>query len=140
MLRAFDQLFIHTLNRYGIFVLRVSLAAVFIWFGYLKVIDQSPVKELVESTFDFITYPSFFRFLGWGEILIGACLLFKFYLRAALGLLWLQMLGTFAALFLNPELFFQDGSFLLLTTEGEFVVKNIVLVASSLVIGGNEVK
>jgi uncharacterized membrane protein YkgB len=139
MLRAFDEMFIRTLSRYGVPILRISLAAVFIWFGYLKVIGQSPIAGLVESTYHFIDYPNFLLILGWVEIVIGAGLLFKLYLRVILALLWIQMLGTFASLFLNPDVFF-NGSFLLLTELGEFVVKNIVLVAASLVIGGSEVK
>src|SRR5690606_5067546 len=122
MFRTFDEIFIHTLSRYGIPVLRISLAIVFIWFGYLKVIGQSPVVELIESTFTFIDHPQFIPALGWLEIVIGAGLLLKFYLRVILALLWMQMLGTFASLVLNPDLFF-NGSFLLLTTEGEFVMK-----------------
>jgi putative oxidoreductase len=44
------------------------------------------------------------------------------------------------ALALSPVIFFQDGNLLRLTVEGEFVVKNMVLVAAALVIGGHEVK
>lgn len=54
-------------------------------------------------------------------------------------MLWLMLLSTFAALFLNPEMFF-DGNVFVLTTEGEFVMKNIVLIASGLAIGGRELK
>jgi uncharacterized membrane protein YkgB len=36
---------------------------------------------------------------------------------------------------LQPELSFQAGNPLLLTTEGEFVIKNLLLIAGGLVVG-----
>jgi len=47
----------------------------------------------------------------------------------------LQMAGTFLVLVLRPELAFQSGNPLLLTVTGEFVIKNLVLIAAGLVIG-----
>gem|GEM_PF-3161571 len=54
-------------------------------------------------------------------------------LRLTLLLFWLQMAGTF--LVLRPEVSFQRNNPLLLTMTGEFVVKNLVLIAAGLVIG-----
>ena len=127
------------MNRWSISVLRVSLAVVFIWFGWLKIMDASPVKDLVMASFSSLPFEFPFTWLGILEIAIGVGLLLKIALRIALLVLWLMLVGTFATVFLNPELFFQD-SFLYLTTEGEFVIKNLVLLAAGLVIGGFEVK
>jgi uncharacterized membrane protein YkgB len=74
------------------------------------------------------------------EVLVGLGLTFKWALRCALGLLCLHLAGTFLALLLAPALFFQDGNLLRLTVEGEFVVKNMVLIAAALVIAGHEIK
>ena len=122
--------------------LRVALGVVFLWFGALKVFGVSPVVELVLQTYYFLPIPSglLFDILGVWEVVIGLGLIFKKCLRCTLALLWLQMLGTLAAPLFAPAMFFSGGNPFLLTMEGEFVVKNLVLVAAGLVIGGHEVK
>ncbi len=45
------------------------------------------------------------------------------------------MLGTFLVLLVLPEVAFQDGNILLLTVEGEFVIKNLVLLSAGMVVG-----
>lgn len=124
------------MQKYGVDLLRISLGIVFFWFGALKIAGQSPVEYLIAQTYSFLPAKEFIIFLGVWEIIIGIGLLFKVSLKLTLILLWLQMAGTFLAPFLNPALFFKDSNPLLLTTEGEFVVKNLVLVASGVVIGG----
>ena len=70
------------------------------------------------------------------EIIIGLGLLFPIALRLTLLMFWAQMAGTFLVLVVHPGLSFQDGNpLLLLTVEGEFVIKNLVLMAAGLVIG-----
>jgi putative oxidoreductase len=46
-----------------------------------------------------------------------------------------QMIGTFLVFLIVPEVAFRDGNPLLLTVEGEFVIKNLVLLAAGMVIG-----
>lgn len=128
------------MHRWGIPVLRVSLGIVFLWFGLLKVFGASPVVELIQTTYSFLPYPWFITLLGVWESVIGVGLLLGFALRFTLALLWLQMAGTLIAPFLSPSIFFSGGNFFLPTMEGEFVIKNLVLIASSLVIGGYVVK
>jgi putative oxidoreductase len=74
-------------------------------------------------------------FLGVVEVLIGSGLLIGRGLRLVLPLFATLMLGTFLVLLVRPEIAFQDGNPLLLTTEGEFVVKNLVLLSAGLVVG-----
>lgn len=100
--------------------------------------DTSPVEAMVNSIFNFLDFPKLLSVLGVAEVIIGLGLLFKVGLRVVLALLWIQLIGTFAALFLEPEIFF-GTSLLKLTTSGEFVVKNLVLMASGMVIGGYQV-
>jgi len=121
---------------YGIPLLRIALAVVFIWFGALKIIGRSPVAELVARTVYWVSPEAFIPFLGVWEVCVGAGLLFAVALRVTLFLFWLQMAGTFLVLVLRPEVAFQQGNLLWLTTEGEFVIKNLVLIAAGLVIGG----
>jgi uncharacterized membrane protein YkgB len=58
-------------------------------------------------------------------------------MRLTLFLFVAQMVGTFLTFFVLPEVTFQDGNPLLLTVEGEFVVKNLVLVSAALVVGAS---
>jgi putative oxidoreductase len=139
MLHSLDDKLIRFMNRWSVPILRLALAIVFIWFGWLKVQGASPVEDLVRNTFASLPFDFPFTWLGILEIAIGLGLLFKFGLRFTLLLLWLMLLGTFSSLFLNPSLFF-DGNLINLTTEGEFVIKNLVLFAAGLVIGGFEVR
>ena len=123
------------LDRYGITALRIALGLVFIWFGMLKVIDRSPVEDLVKDTIYFLPQDTFFVALGVWEIIIGIGLLIPVALRLTLLLFWLQMAGTFLSLIILPGRAFQDGNPLLLTVTGEFIIKNLVLIAAGLVIG-----
>jgi uncharacterized membrane protein YkgB len=123
------------LERYGITALRIALAVVFIWFGTLKVIGRSPVEDLVKDTIYFLPEDTFFIVIGVWEIIIGIGLLVPVALRLTLLLFWLQMAGTFLSLIILPGRAFQDGNPLLLTVTGEFIIKNLVLIAAGLVIG-----
>ena len=123
------------MERYGVTVLRVAVAIVFIWFGALKVIDRSPVEGLVKDTIFFLPEDTFFVVIGVWEIIIGVGLLVPVLLRLTLALFWLQMAGTFLSLIVLPDRAFQDGNPLLLDVTGEFIVKNLVLIAAGLVIG-----
>ena len=139
-IHTFDALFIDRMRRFGTPMLRVALGLIFLWFGLLKIFGVSPVVELIGSTYSFLPQEQFILFVGIWEAAIGIGLICKFALRATLALLWLQMSGTFVALVLSPDIFFTNSNPLLLTLEGEFVMKNIVLITASLVIGGHEIK
>lgn len=124
-----------TLGRIGVPALRVSLGVVFLWFGALKIFDVSPVADLVGRTAYWLEPGLVVPALGAFEVFVGACLLSGRLLRFALALFALQMAGTFLVFVLLPEVAFQRGNPLLLTVEGEFVVKNLVLLSAGLVIG-----
>ena len=123
------------LRRWSIPALRVSLALVFIWFGALKVFDVTPVADLVGRTVYWFDPDWVVPILGALEIVVGIGLLFKIALRAILAIFAAQMLGTFLVLILLPEVSFEDGNLLLLTVEGEFVIKNLVLLSAGMVVG-----
>lgn len=135
LLSRVDRVLVPWLRRWSIPLLRVSLAVVFIWFGLLKVLDVTPVTELVAETVYWVDPDWFVPLLGWVEIAVGVGLLFDRALRAVLPLFLLQMAGTFLVLVLQPEVAFQDGNIFKLTVEGEFVIKNLVLLSAGLVVG-----
>ena len=125
------------LRRQSVAALRLTLGLVFLWFGLLKLFDASPVTELLKQTYSFMPPEPFALALGVWEVSVGVGLLVRRALRCTLALLWLHMAGTFVALLLAPSLFFHHGNPLWLTVEGEFVMKNVVLVAAGLVIAGH---
>jgi uncharacterized membrane protein YkgB len=131
----FDATLVGLLDRYGLTALRIALALVFIWFGALKVIDRSPVAELVAETVYWLPADAFMRFLGVWELVIGLGLLFGIGMRVVLALFFAQMAGTFLVFVMKPGEAFEDGNPFLLTVLGEFVVKNLVLIAAGLVLG-----
>ncbi len=133
--RQLDYLMVGFMMTYGTRLLRIALAIVFIWFGGLKITGRSPVADLVAQTVYWFPPERFMPLLGIWEMVVGLGLLFGVALRLVLLLFWLQMAGTFLVLVLRPDLTFQSGNPLLLTVLGEFVIKNLVLIAAGLVIG-----
>jgi len=138
--RACHDRLLGLLHRRSVPALRVALGLVFLWFGLLKLFDSSPVVEILKQTYSFLPLKPFAAALGVWEMLVGAGLLSKRALRCTLALVCLHLAGTFAALLLGPGLFFHRGNPLWLTVEGEFVIKNVVLVAAGLVVAGHEVQ
>ncbi len=136
-LETLDQWMIRFMAAYGIWILRICLGIIFFWFGFLKVIGKSPVMELVAKTVYWVPAHLFVPFLGFWEMAVGVGLLCGGALRLTLFLFWLQMVGTFLVLVLRPDIAFQAGNPFLLTTEGEFVIKNLILIAAGLVVGGS---
>ena len=130
----FDARFRPFLDRIGVPLLRISLGVVFLWFGLLKVFDVSPVAGLVAKTIYWFDPDLVVPVLGAVEVFVGLCLLSGRLIRVALPLLVLQMIGTFLVLVLLPDVAFR-GNPLLLSVEGEFVVKNLVLLSGALVVG-----
>jgi len=131
-----DAKVVRTLDVWAPTLLRYALAVVFIWFGALKVIGRSPVYELVADTVPFLPGSFVVPAFGVLEVAIGVGLLLGIGLRVVLLFLVLQMLGTFLVWVTQPGESFQDGNPLLLTTTGEFVLKNLVLIAAAMVVGG----
>ena len=130
-----DLVIIPFLRRWAVPMLRVSLGVVFVWFGMLKILDLSPVADLVANTVYWFDRETFVTVLGVFEITVGTLLLLGRALRVTLMLLVLQMVGTFLTFVILPQVTFRDGNPFLLTVEGEFVVKNLVLISAALVVG-----
>jgi uncharacterized membrane protein YkgB len=122
-------------DKYGITLLRLTIGVVYVWFGVLKVIDRSPVEEFVRDVAFYLPDSVVVPAMGGWEIIIGLGLIFPVALRLTLAMLWVQLIGTLSAFVVVPGQCFQDYNPLLLTTEGEFVLKNLVLIAAGVVIG-----
>jgi uncharacterized membrane protein YkgB len=134
-LESVDRRIADWMHRYGLSVLRVGLAIVFIWYGMLKPLGMSPAAELVRRTVYFVPPDIFIPILGWWEVAIGVGLLYRPLNRTAIFLLFLQMPGTLLPLVLLPEVCFTQVPWGL-TLEGQYIIKNAVLIGAALVVGG----
>lgn len=138
LLEALDQRIAEGMRRHGTPLLRLALGVIFVWFGALKVVDMSPAADLVRATvvwLPFFTADQFVIILGIWEVLIGVCLLIRPLIRVAIFLLFAQMGGTFLPLVLLPAVTFTAPPFGL-TMEGQYIVKNLLILTAALVIGG----
>lgn len=133
-IKRFDIKLITFLNRVSLPALRISLGVIFIWFGLLKVFGESPANDLITKTVYWFNPDVFIPILGIWEAAIGICLLVPFFNRIGLFLLALQMPGTFLPLILLPEVCFISFPFNL-TLEGQYIVKNLVLIGAAIVVG-----
>ena len=136
--RGFERIdwrIIRWMARAGIPILRVALGVVFVWFGALKLVPGlSPAEDLVRATVPFLPASLFLPFLAVWEIVIGLGFIAGRALRLTILLLFLQMPGTLAPIVLLPERVFTVFPFGL-TLEGQYIVKNFVLIGAALVIG-----
>lgn len=123
------------MRRNGLVVLRGALGIVFVWFGLLKPLGMSPAEDLVRRTVYFVSPDLFIPVLGVWEVAIGVGLLYRPLNRTAIFLLFLQMPGTLLPLVLLPEVCFTQIPWGL-TLEGQYIVKNAVLIGAALVVGG----
>jgi putative oxidoreductase len=133
--RRLDDRIIATLRRISLPLLRLSLGVVFVWFGALKIAGVTPVDDLVASVVYWVDPAWFVPVLGVFEVAVGLGLMVGRAMRLVLLLFAAQMIGTFLVFLVLPDVAFQDGNPLLLTVEGEFVVKNLVLLSAGLVVG-----
>jgi uncharacterized membrane protein YphA (DoxX/SURF4 family) len=126
--------------RVGVPVLRIGLGIVFLWFGVLKFIPGlSPAQDLAIRTTDILVFGllpgsvSIVILAAW-ESLIGLGLIFGIYMRATLLLLFLQMIGAMMPMLLFPSEVFLHIPYVP-TLEGQYIIKNIVLIGAGLVLG-----
>jgi uncharacterized membrane protein YphA (DoxX/SURF4 family) len=138
---AVDRRITGWLARHGVMLSRISLGIVFLWFGALKFFPSlSPAAELASRTIETITFglvppgPGLLVLAAW-ETLIGLGLLTGRFLRVTLLLLALQMIGTMLPLVLFPR-----ETFVLMplapNLEGQYIIKNLVLLSAATVVGG----
>jgi uncharacterized membrane protein YkgB len=140
LLSTFDRLVVWTMDAVGIQFARFALGIVFIWFGALKMIgDLSPAYDLVAATVYWLTPEIIIPLIGLWEVAIGVAFLFPPLTRLALLLLIPQMPATFLPLVLLPAVTFTVVPWGL-TLEGQYIVKNLVIIACALIIGGTALR
>jgi uncharacterized membrane protein YkgB len=107
-----------------------SLGIVYLWFGALKLTHLSPVLELIRRTSPLLATAPFYNLLALWELVLGVMLLAGVWKRWTAAAAVMHLMGTFSVVFSSPQTAFQP-SFPILTMEGEFVVKNLVLLAAA---------
>ncbi len=128
------------LARHSILVLRISLGIVFFWFGILKLFPGlSPAQDLAGNTMEKLSFglvhPNIsIPLLATWEVLIGIGLMTGWQMRWVLLLLIVQMAGTITPIFLFPSEVFSKIPYAP-TLEGQYIIKNLVLIAGAMVIG-----
>lgn len=128
------------MRRWGVPALRVSLAIIFVWFGILKPLGLSPAGPLVKATVAWMPLfdpDTWLAIIGWWEVAIGLTFLTRKTSRIAIGLLAMQMVGTFLPLAILPDVTFQPGHFPYAPTiEGQYIIKNLLIISAAMVLGG----
>lgn len=143
MHERFDRLdhnITYWMARYGVPLLRISLGVIFFWFGALKYFPGlSPAQNIASDTIRVLTFgwmgPALsMPILATWECLIGLGLISGVFLRLTILLLFLQMIGAVSPVFVFPERIFTHVPYAL-TLEGQYIIKNAVLISAALVIG-----
>jgi uncharacterized membrane protein YphA (DoxX/SURF4 family) len=141
--RRFNRLDVRVtewMARHGVTMLRIAVGIVYFWFGVLKFFPgASPAQDLATRTTAILTFGlipaavSLPLLAAW-ECLIGLGMIAGKFMRVTIFLLLLQMAGT-----ITPMAFFPGETFIHFpyapTLEGQYIIKNIVLISAALVVG-----
>jgi len=134
-----ENLLHRRLVQHSITALRISVGAVFLGFGILKFLPNiSPAQDLAVRTTDLLTFgvvPGGVAIVAIAtlESFIGICFLADRWMRLAVWLLALEFVGILSPIVLLSGRLF-SGPHNAPTLEGQYVLKDIVLVAAGMVI------
>jgi len=119
---------------------RVALFIVFFWFGILKIFNLSPASPLAESltahTVGLHYFTVLFFILSVIECAIGILFLIPKATRVVIPLLFVHMTIVCAPLVLIPNDVWTG--FMVPTLEGQYIIKNVVIVAVAIGIASQE--
>ncbi|OGI64441.1 hypothetical protein A2733_01385 [Candidatus Nomurabacteria bacterium RIFCSPHIGHO2_01_FULL_40_20] len=130
-LKTWDEKMIHFAKKWAMPFSRFAIFLIYFWFGILKVFALSPASPLVvallKATMPGISPESFLVAFGLLEMVIGILFIIPHLERLAIFVLALHLITTIMPLFLLPQ-FTWDG-FLVPTLEGQYIIKNILIIA-----------
>ena len=117
--------------------LKISIGIVYLWFGALKFFPElSPAEGLATDTIAALTLGTIpasiaIVLLAFIEVIIGLCFLLNSYTKKIAFAALVHLACTF-----TPLLFFYDISFngypIFLTLVGQYIIKNLIIVAALL--------
>jgi len=140
-LQQFDERIIKRMSALSSPAIRFSFGVIFIWFGILKPLRLSSAEGLLLQTVEWLPLgapETWLMIIGFWEVAIGVLFLFKQTTRIAIALLFLQMIGTFMPLVFLPDITFQRSNIFLPTLEGQYIIKNLMIISAALVMGGRK--
>jgi uncharacterized membrane protein YphA (DoxX/SURF4 family) len=124
----------------SLIMLRISIGIIYLWFGGLKFFPGlSPAEDLAKLTIFKLTFGviqpevSLVLLAIW-ETFIGVVLISGVIQRIVIPLVLLHMVLTFSPFLLLPDLSFSSEPFVL-TLVGQYIIKNLIIISSILVIG-----
>lgn len=121
-------------DRISLPFLRISLGVVLVWIGALKFVDPEPVVGLLNASFTFLAFKGMVYLLGVVEVGAGLLLFAGKGLQYA-GIICIGLFaGTLIIFLIAPAVSFGEAGFPLLALPGEFLLKDLVLMAASVAI------
>lgn len=140
-LERIDYLIISTAQRLHMPIARIAFFIIFFYFGLLKLVGLSPASPLAEAltqrTIGMQYFELSFITLAIIECLIGVLFLIPKATRLVIFLLLVHMAIVCSPLLLVPELVWT--SFLVPSLEGQYIIKNIALIAVAIGIAAHTV-
>lgn len=139
-LRKADKALFAWIARNGILLMRISLGIVFFWFGFQKFFpgissaEDIATKTIETMTFGIVGGTLAMTLLAVWETIIGIWFFWGRHMKILLVIFILQMIGTFFPLFLFPNEAFYVVP-VVPTLEGQYIIKNLVLIAGALLAG-----
>jgi uncharacterized membrane protein YkgB len=113
-------------------LLRISLGIILLWIGALKFVDPSPVVMLLQASLPFLAFDGFVYALAVVEVVAALTLILGIGVRYV-GLLVLGLFaGTLTIFVISPMV----TGFPFLNLVGEFLLKDLVLFAATLMVIG----
>jgi uncharacterized membrane protein YkgB len=139
----FEESAVRFMGRWSIRAAEISLGVIYIWFGILKFFpDLSPAEGLVKETAAALTdavgvplplTPTLVMLAAW-EVGVGALYMAGLFRRVVIWLVLAHLVATGLPFLLLPDVVWTKIPFGL-TLVGQYIVKNLVLVAAALAIG-----
>ena len=123
------------IRQFSILLSRFALFIIYFWFGFLKVIGQSPASTMVEHLFQktmapvmpFMSFSLFIILFGLFEMLIGILFIIPGMEKTAFILFFIHMFTTFLPLFMMTAEIWTHP--FVPTLEGQYIIKNVALIA-----------
>ncbi|MBA3005196.1 MAG: hypothetical protein KJ900_00530 [Proteobacteria bacterium] len=134
-MHAFDKKIFEAFSKYGHKMHRLSLGCIFIWFGLLKPFGEKTTTSLLAHTVYFFPPEIVLPFLGWWEVAIGICLIYKPLVKVSIMLQFIRIPGTILAFFMHPDICFVQLP-LVPSPVGQYLIKDIVILFAGIAIAG----
>lgn len=135
-MEKFEKRFIKFIDNITEPLSRFSFFIVYFWFGTLKILGLSSATPLVKDLFSCtlcklgLDFTSFYPFFTLFEIIIGIMFLFPKLTKITTIFFFIHMYTTMLPLILLPQEVY-DG-FGILTMEGQYILKNVILISLAL--------